>query len=182
MNQTNEFREGLDELASHYQEILQLLGENPDREGLEKTPMRVAKAMQVLTRGYTQDPKRVLLDALFEEKYDQMVIVKDILLFFMRTSHAALLWKGTRSLHSSWSYHRTEQGSTRGRHIQSQTSGARTTHPTSERLHTRGIAAFGRDGCHRSKTHVYADARSRKTKFYHHNECLFGCFQPSKNT
>ena len=70
MNQTNEFREGLDELASHYQEILQLLGENPDREGLEKTPMRVAKAMQVLTRGYTQDPKRVLLDALFEEKYD----------------------------------------------------------------------------------------------------------------
>lgn len=48
MNQTNEFREGLDELASHYQEILQLLGENPDREGLEKTPMRVAKAMQVL--------------------------------------------------------------------------------------------------------------------------------------
>ena len=68
MNQTNEFREGLDELASHYQEILQLLGENPDREGLEKTPMRVAKAMQVLTRGYTQDPKRVLLDALFEEK------------------------------------------------------------------------------------------------------------------
>ncbi len=146
MNQTNEFREGLDDLASHYQEILQLLGENPDREGLEKTPMRVAHC------------KRYRL------------------LFFMRTSHAALLWKGTRSLHSSWTYHWTEQGSTRGRHIQSQTSGSRTTHSTSERLHTRGIATIGRDGCHRSKTHVYADARSRKTKFYHHNECLFGCF------
>lgn len=87
MNQTNEFREGLDELASHYQEILQLLGENPDREGLEKTPMRVAKAMQVLTRGYTQDPKRVLLDALFEEKYDQMVIVKDIDFFSLCEHH-----------------------------------------------------------------------------------------------
>ena len=87
MNQTNEFRKGLDELASHYQEILQLLGENPDREGLEKTPMRVAKAMQVLTRGYTQDPKRVLLDALFEEKYDQMVIVKDIDFFSLCEHH-----------------------------------------------------------------------------------------------
>ena len=53
-----EFREGLDELAVHYKEVLKLLGEDPTREGLEKTPIRVAKAMQVLTRGYTQDPKR----------------------------------------------------------------------------------------------------------------------------
>ena len=73
-----EFREGLDELAVHYKEVLKLLGEDPTREGLEKTPIRVAKAMQVLTRGYTQDPKKVLTDALFEEKYNQMVIVKDI--------------------------------------------------------------------------------------------------------
>ena len=50
------FREGLDELASHYKQVLTLLGEDPEREGLQKTPMRVAKAMQVLTRGYTQDP------------------------------------------------------------------------------------------------------------------------------
>ena len=63
-----QFRDGLDELAAHYKEILKLLGENPEREGLEKTPMRVAKAMQVLTRGYTQDPHKVLTDALFEEK------------------------------------------------------------------------------------------------------------------
>ena len=47
-----EFREGLDELAVHYKEVLKLLGEDPTREGLEKTPIRVAKAMQVLTRGY----------------------------------------------------------------------------------------------------------------------------------
>lgn len=55
MNPETELREGLDELALHYREILKLLGENPEREGLIKTPMRVAKAMQVLTRGYTQD-------------------------------------------------------------------------------------------------------------------------------
>ena len=81
------FREGLDELASHYKQVLTLFGEDPEREGLEKTPMRVAKAMQVLTRGYTQDPHKVLTDALFEEKYNQMVIVKDIDFFSMCEHH-----------------------------------------------------------------------------------------------
>ena len=57
MNPETEFREGLDELAEHYTEILKLLGEDPEREGLLKTPMRVAKAMQILTRGYTQDAR-----------------------------------------------------------------------------------------------------------------------------
>ncbi len=76
MNTETEFREGLDELAEHYTEVLKLLGEDPEREGLVKTPMRVAKAMQILTRGYTQDAHKVLTDALFEEKYNQMVIVK----------------------------------------------------------------------------------------------------------
>ena len=81
------FREGLDELASHYKQVLTLLGEDPEREGLQITPMRVAKAMQVLTRGYTQDPHKVLTDALFEEKYNQMVIVKDIDFFSMCEHH-----------------------------------------------------------------------------------------------
>ena len=67
--------------------MLTLLGEDPEREGLQKTPMRVAKAMQVLTRGYTQDPHKVLTDALFEEKYNQMVIVKDIDFFSMCEHH-----------------------------------------------------------------------------------------------
>lgn len=87
MNSDTEFREGLDELASHYEKILSLLGEDPQREGLQKTPIRVAKAMQVLTRGYAQDPKQVLLDALFDEKYNQMVIVKDIDFFSMCEHH-----------------------------------------------------------------------------------------------
>ncbi|MBQ6653752.1 MAG: GTP cyclohydrolase I FolE [Prevotella sp.] len=87
MNPETEYREGLDQLAEHYKDILTLLGENPEREGLQKTPMRVAKAMQVLTRGYTQDPHKVLTDALFAEKYNQMVIVKDIDFFSMCEHH-----------------------------------------------------------------------------------------------
>ena len=82
-----EYREGLDDLASHYKSILTLLGEDVEREGLVKTPMRVAKAMQVLTRGYTQDPKKVLTDALFKEDYNQMVVVKDIDLFSLCEHH-----------------------------------------------------------------------------------------------
>ena len=81
------FREGLDELAEHYHQVLTLLGEDPGREGLEKTPMRVAKAMQVLTRGYTMDAHQVLRDALFKEDYSQMVIVKDIDFFSMCEHH-----------------------------------------------------------------------------------------------
>lgn len=87
MNPETEFREGLDDLASHYKSILEFLGEDPSREGLLKTPMRVAKAMQILTRGYTQDAHKVLLDALFEERYNQMVIVKDIDFFSLCEHH-----------------------------------------------------------------------------------------------
>lgn len=87
MNRENEFREGLTDLATHYKSILTLLGEDPQREGLEKTPMRVAKAMQVLTRGYMQDPQQVLTDALFQEDYNQMVIVKDIDVFSLCEHH-----------------------------------------------------------------------------------------------
>ena len=87
MNPETEYREGLDELAAHYRQVITLLGEDPDREGLEKTPMRVAKAMQVLTRGYAMDAHKVLTDALFAEKYNQMVMVKDIDFFSMCEHH-----------------------------------------------------------------------------------------------
>lgn len=68
-----------DELAKNYKKVLELIGEDTDREGLLKTPMRVAKAMQFLTQGYDQDPEAILRSAMFkEENYKQMVIVKDI--------------------------------------------------------------------------------------------------------
>ena len=78
---------GVEELAAHYHQILTLLGEDPEREGLLKTPMRVAKAMQVLTRGYQMDAHTVLTDALFREDYSQMVIVKDIDFFSLCEHH-----------------------------------------------------------------------------------------------
>ena len=87
MNPETEYRDGLEQLASRYKDILQLLGEDPQREGLEKTPMRVAKAMQVLTRGYRMDAHKVLTDALFKEDYSQMVIVKDIDFFSLCEHH-----------------------------------------------------------------------------------------------
>ena len=87
MNPETEFREGLDELAEHYKDVLRLLGEDTEREGLQKTPLRVAKAMQILTRGYRQDAHKVLTDALFKEEYNQMVIVKDIDFFSMCEHH-----------------------------------------------------------------------------------------------
>ncbi len=87
MNQETEHFDGLGELAAHYKEVLGLLGEDPSRDGLLKTPMRVAKAMKVLTRGYTMDAHKVLTEALFKESYNQMVIVKDIDFFSLCEHH-----------------------------------------------------------------------------------------------
>ncbi|MBP5681062.1 MAG: GTP cyclohydrolase I FolE [Bacteroidales bacterium] len=65
-------------MADSVRQMLQLVGEDPEREGLQKTPLRVAKSMQFLTQGYHQDPRAVLQSAMFREDYQQMVIVKDI--------------------------------------------------------------------------------------------------------
>ena len=74
-----------EKLSYHYKEILKLLGEDPEREGLVKTPYRVAKAMQFMTRGYTENPEEILRSALFKEDYRQMVIVKDIEIYVNTT-------------------------------------------------------------------------------------------------
>lgn len=75
------------ELMKHYKAILDLLGEDSEREGLIKTPERVAKAMQFLTKGYHEDPMAILRSAIFKEEYKQMVIVKDIELYSMCEHH-----------------------------------------------------------------------------------------------
>jgi GTP cyclohydrolase IA len=76
-----------EEIAAHYKEILRLLGEDVDREGLVKTPKRVAKAMQFMTYGHLLDPGEVLRSAMFKEEYRQMVIVKDIDFYSMCEHH-----------------------------------------------------------------------------------------------
>ena len=77
----------IEKLAYHYREILSLLGEDTEREGLLKTPERVAKAMSFVTKGYSQDPIEIINSATFTEEYQQMVLVKDIELFSMCEHH-----------------------------------------------------------------------------------------------
>ncbi|CAL1516597.1 GTP cyclohydrolase I FolE [Chitinophaga sp. MM2321] len=74
-------------LITNYKDSLALLGEDPEREGLLKTPERVAKAMQYLTQGYQQDAKEILNGAKFTEAYSEMVIVKDIELYSLCEHH-----------------------------------------------------------------------------------------------
>lgn len=76
-----------DELAQHCKEILRILGEDATREGLQKTPLRVAKAMFKMTEGYNMDPAETLSSAMFKEDYSQMVIVKDIDFFSICEHH-----------------------------------------------------------------------------------------------
>lgn len=90
-------------IAEHVREILKLLGENPDREGLVKTPERVAKSLQFLTKGYFQDGEEIIRSAIFEEEYQQMVLIKDIELYstcehhmlpFLGKAHVAYIPNG----------------------------------------------------------------------------------------
>ncbi len=76
-----------EKLSYHYQEILKLIGDDHEREGLAGTPLRVAKAMQFLTQGYAQNPEEIIKSALFKEDYKEMVIVKDIELYSLCEHH-----------------------------------------------------------------------------------------------
>ncbi|MDP2422995.1 MAG: GTP cyclohydrolase I FolE [Bacteroidales bacterium] len=77
----------ISKLGHHYQEIIKLVGEDPHREGLAKTPERVAKAMQFLTHGYDLDPAEIIRSAMFREDYKEMVLVKDIELYSLCEHH-----------------------------------------------------------------------------------------------
>ncbi len=85
---TEEFgRKVTGKLIENYETILRELGENPEREGLAKTPERAAKAMQFLTQGYEQDAESILRSAMFREEYSEMVLVKDIELYSLCEHH-----------------------------------------------------------------------------------------------
>ncbi len=90
-------QEKIEAIAMHYREIIKLIGENPEREGLVKTPMRAAKAMWFATQGYRQDPKEILRQAVFEYAGSQMVVVKNIE-FYSFCEHHILPFFGTVSI------------------------------------------------------------------------------------
>ena len=79
--------ETIEEMSTLYRRILELIGEDPTREGLLRTPLRVSKAMNYLTVGYNMNPEQILRSAMFKEDYRQMVIVKDIDLYSMCEHH-----------------------------------------------------------------------------------------------
>ena len=74
-------------IAEHYLEILRLLGEDTERDGLVKSPLRIAKALQFLTQGNNMDPEKILRSAMFKEDYSQMVIVKNIEIYSLCEHH-----------------------------------------------------------------------------------------------
>ncbi len=85
---TESYDEGLiEKLSANYRSVISLVGEDPEREGLLKTPERVAKAMMYMTQGYEMDAKEILNSAKFKEAYSEMVIVKDIELYSMCEHH-----------------------------------------------------------------------------------------------
>lgn len=80
-------QENVLKIAEHYLEILRLLGEDTERDGLVKSPLRIAKAMQFLTQGNNMDPEKILRSAMFKEDYRQMVIVKNIEIYSLCEHH-----------------------------------------------------------------------------------------------
>jgi GTP cyclohydrolase IA len=79
--------ESLNKMADSYRNLLLSIGENPEREGLVKTPLRAAKSLDFLTHGYRIDPKKILQSALFHENYRQIVVVKDIEIYSLCEHH-----------------------------------------------------------------------------------------------
>lgn len=92
MSSTNNEENNISLLANHYKSVIDLLGEDVNREGLLDTPMRVAKAMRFLTKGYNENPEEILKKALFKEDYSQMVIVKDIDFYSLCEHHMLPFW------------------------------------------------------------------------------------------
>ncbi len=151
-------------MASHYKEIIKTLGEDVDREGMQKTPERVAKAMQYLTKGYQQDPKDILLGALFKENYRQMVIVKDIH-FYSLCEHHMIPFFG--KAHVAYIPNGYITG-TRSGCVCPSIAGSRTPHNSNKRSHTNHFKPTRGNGGNRSAAYVHANAWCRETKLYNH--------------
>lgn len=163
-------------LAGHYKAILELLGEDASREGLLKTPERVAKAMSFLTQGYGQDPKEILLSAKFKEEYKQMVIVKDIELYSMCEHHMIPFYGKAHVAYIPNGYitglskiARVVEAFARRLQVQE-----RLTVQIRDCIQQRQPARCR--GGHRGEPYVHADARRAKTELQHYHLGLYRGF------
>lgn len=110
----NDSDKDFDEFCALQRRVIELLGEDPNREGLLKTPERVAKSLRFLTKGYDEDPVEILRGATFREDYRQMVIVRDIDFFSLCEHHMLPFFRqSSRGLHPQQIHNRTKQNSSR---------------------------------------------------------------------
>ncbi len=152
-------------MEEHIRDILRALGEDPDREGLQKTPQRVAQALSFLTRGYDMDPAKVINDALFTEDYEEMIVQKDIdfyslcehhLLPFFGKAHVAYIPAPQNRRHL--------QACPSGRHLCAAPAGPGAAHQSDCHDDHGKARCIGRRGGHRGGAPVHAHARRRKAK------------------
>ena len=158
-----------EQIKTNYQEILHLLGENQNREGLLKTPERASKAMKFLTEGYEKDPKQILQSAMFKEDYNEMVIVKDIELYslcehhllpFFGKAHIAYIPNG--QIVGLSKLPRVVDVFSRRLQVQERLT-EQILDCINNTLNPKGVAVVI------EASHMYDDERSSKTKFYYNN-------------
>ncbi len=118
-----------DAIAASVEATLRQIGEDPQREGLKKTPHRVGEALQFLCKGYQEDPEAILRSALFEEDYRQMVVVKDIDFYSLCEHHMLPFFGKERS------YHGLEQDCPRGRCVRPPAAGSGAADDADQGLH-----------------------------------------------
>ena len=162
-----------EELKKHYLEILKLLGEDPQREGLLKTPERVAKAMQFLTKGYSESGEEILRSAMFKEEYQQMVLVKDIDLYSMCEHHMLPFYGKAHVAYIPNGYHRPEQDPARGGDFCPPPAGAGAAHGADQGLYSEYPCPAGRGRGDRGGPYVYADTRRGEATLYNHDISLY---------
>jgi hypothetical protein len=161
-------------LIKNYREAIKLIGEDPDREGLLKTPERLAKAMQYCTQGYSMDAREILNSAKFHEEGSEMIIVKNIELYSMCEHHMIpFFWESTHCLYSQWMDYRIKQTGEGCRCLCEKITGPGKIDHSNIKRNTGNFKSLGRSGCNRGRTLMYDDARSSKTKFCYHYFSIF---------
>ena len=160
------------ELAALYKGVLAKIGEDPDREGLEKTPVRVARSIQFLTQGYEMDPAAILNSAKFKEEYQQIVIVKDIEMYslcehhmlpFYGKAHVAYIPNGYITGLSKLA--RVVDAFARRLQVQERLT-VQIRDCIQQTLNPLGVAVV-------IEAHVYADKRCPETELCNNNFCLY---------